>query len=238
MPLLHLTSRIRSRIANVRLAAMLAFAAGLVDVSGFLGLKQFTSHMTGITAELAAGLGTDQPGLLERSAVIFMSFLAGAAVCALLVNFSRRRERESLFALPLFLEAVLLAAVGVLVHGMTHGFLLLGVLAFAMGLQNAIITKISDAEIRTTHVTGMVTDIGIELGRALYMSRNPAHEPIHVHRDRLGTLVLLVGAFFAGGLVAALVFPRFGFAAFIPLALLLAAPTLPPIVADLRGMRS
>jgi uncharacterized membrane protein YoaK (UPF0700 family) len=235
MLLRHLTGRVRSRIANVRLAAMLAFAAGLVDVSGYLGLKQFTSHMTGITATLAAAVGTDAPVLLAHTAVILVSFLGGAAVCALLVNFSRRRERESLFALPLFLEALVLGAVG-LTRGHSHVLPLLGVLAFAMGLQNAIITKISDAEIRTTHVTGMVTDIGIELGRALYLSRNPSHEPVRAHRERLGMLVLLVGAFVAGGLLGAVTFPRFGFVSFVPLAMLLATPTVFPILADLRGI--
>lgn len=220
----------------MRLAAMLAFAAGMVDVSGYLGLKQFTSHMTGITATLAAAAGTDAPALLAHTAVIFLSFLSGAVVCALLVNFSRRRQRESLFALPLFLEALLLGAVGV-TRSQTHVLPLLGVLAFAMGLQNAIITKISDAEIRTTHLTGMVTDIGIELGRALYVNRNPAHEPVRARRDRLGMLVLLVGAFFTGGLLGAVTFPRFGFVSFVPLAMVLATPTIFPILADLHGVR-
>ena len=214
---------------------MLAFAAGMVDVSGYLGLKQFTSHMTGITATLAAAAGTDAPALLAHTAVILLSFLSGAAVCALLVNFARRRGRESLFALPLFLEALLLGAVGV-TRGQSHVLLLLGVLAFAMGLQNAIITKISDAEIRTTHLTGMVTDIGIEIGRALYLSRNPFQEPIRAHRERIGMLVLLVGSFFAGGLLGAITFPRFGFVTFVPLAMVLATPTVFPILDDLRGI--
>jgi uncharacterized membrane protein YoaK (UPF0700 family) len=218
------------------LAAILAFGAGLVDVSGYIALRQFTSHMTGITATLAAGLGTNTMTLLAKSGLVLSSFLCGAAVCSIMVNLSRRRERESQFALPMLLEALLLYGVGLSVHRPISGMVILGILAFAMGLQNAIITKISDAEIRTTHVTGMVTDIGIELGRALYWNRNRRTEPVRARRQTLGTLIVLVLAFFLGGVAAAMVFPRYGFADLLPLAILLSALTFLPIYADLRNV--
>jgi len=234
MPLRKLTGRARSTASNVRLAAILAFTAGLVDVSGYLGLRQFTSHMTGITATLASGLGTDTATLLGKSGLILSSFLSGAVVCALLVNFSRRRDRESQFALPLLLEALLLFAVGLNLRQPFSATAMLAALAFAMGLQNAIITKISDAEIRTTHVTGMVTDIGIELGRALYWNRSHGHEPVRARGQLLATLVLLVFAFFFGGLSAAVAFPRYGFSDLVPLAIFLATLTVLPIYTDLQ----
>ena len=234
MPLRRLTGRVRSRWANVRLAGLLAFAAGLVDIAGYLALRQFSSHMSGITATLALSVGGEGRAVFAEAGLILSSFLCGAAVCALLVNFSRRRERESQFALPLLLESVVLGAVALSIGHDPAPAWLPGVLAFAMGLQNAIITKISDAEIRTTHVTGTITDIGIELGRAIYWNRSATQPPVRVDRERLGMLVLLVLGFFAGGVVAAAAYPHYGFRVLFPLAVVLAAPTILPIYTDVR----
>ena len=112
------------------------------------------------------------------------------------------------------------------------------VLCFMMGLQNAVITKISNSEIRTTHVTGLVTDIGIELGKLFYWNRLPASvsPPVRVNLPRLGTLSALVGAFFLGGLIGALGFKHLGYAMTLPLALLLASLALVPAADDVRAL--
>jgi len=107
-----------------------------------------------------------------------------------------------------------------------------------MGLQNAIITKISNAEIRTTHVTGMVTDIGIELGKALYWNRRSENEGyVAVRSDykKLWLLISLVGLFFIGGVVGAVGFNRVGFVATVPLAVLLLMLAFVPIMDDVRA---
>ncbi|MBP6615545.1 MAG: DUF1275 domain-containing protein, partial [Aquabacterium sp.] len=95
-----------------------------------------------------------------------------------------------------------------------------------MGLQNAMITKVSNSVIRTTHVTGMVTDIGIELGRLLYWNRtpdSPEHPAVRANLRRLRLHVSLVLMFFLGGLLGALGFKHLGYIATVPPALLLAA---------------
>ncbi len=109
MPLRRMTARERSETANWQLAALLAFNAGAVDVMGYLGLRQFTSHMSGVVATLAAQVGTKGYAILLQPIAVLACFLAGAACCAVLVNWERRRDRESLFAVPVFVEAVLLA---------------------------------------------------------------------------------------------------------------------------------
>ena len=234
MPLRRLTGRERSERANWQLAALLAFVAGTVDVSGYLDLHQFTSHMSGIVAALAADLAERGAGALIAPAMALASFIAGAAVCAVMVNWSRRRNRESLYAVPVLLEAVLLATLALpAVH--VHFFPALLVLCFSMGLQNAIITKISHAEIRTTHVTGMITDIGIELGKACYRNRKRDAPPVRPDRERLLVLLLLVGLFLSGGLMGAFVYPHIGFLVMLPLAAGLAALTVLPIRSDMTG---
>ncbi len=235
MPLRRMTGRERSEAANWQLAALLAFTAGVVDVTGFLGLRQFTSHMSGVTATLAAELGTEGVRVMMRPAMVLGCFLAGAAFCAVVVNWERRRSRESLFAVPVAIEALLLAAVSIF-GGSGHLFASLAVMGFSMGLQNAVITKISDAEIRTTHVTGTITDIGIELGRLFYWNRTPRGTEVRADRRKLALLTLLVALFFIGGTMSAVMFHRVGFLLMLPLAAILAAPTVLPIAADFNRM--
>jgi uncharacterized membrane protein YoaK (UPF0700 family) len=235
MPLRRLTARNRTTAANWQLAGLLAFTAGAVDVSGYLAFHQFTSHVSGITSSLAARAASGSLGILLRPAAVLTSFIAGAAFCALIVNWERRRNREGIFALPMLIEALLLASVA-LTWPAHHISLALCVLGFAMGLQNAVITKISDAEIRTTHVTGTVTDIGIELGKSLYWNRSADRSPVvAADRLRLLLLTLLVALFFGGGALSSFMFPHIGFLLMLPLATLLALPTILPLAADLRS---
>jgi uncharacterized membrane protein YoaK (UPF0700 family) len=158
----------------------------------------------------------------------------------LMINFSRRRRLHSQYALPLALEAGLLLLFGILgARLMTvPGFfvpLTVVLLCFIMGLQNAIITKLSNAEVRTTHITGMVTDIGIELGRLIYFNRNRHDDmpPVRANRQRLRINLLMVMSFFVGGLSGAAGFKHFGFIATVPLAALLLALALVPMADDM-----
>lgn len=237
----ELTGVTRSLRANVHLGAGLAFVAGATNAGAFLAVRQYTSHMTGIVSAVADAVVLGQGALVLTGVGALVAFVAGAATTAISVNFSRRRGFSSAYAQPLVLEAVLLLAFGILgarLGQMHTAFvpLTVALLCFTMGLQNAVITKISDAEVRTTHVTGIVTDIGIELGKLLYINRHrtEAHLRVMADRGRLLTLLILLGAFFVGGVLGALGFQRFGYSATVPLAAVLLALTLVPVVDDLR----
>jgi uncharacterized membrane protein YoaK (UPF0700 family) len=104
-----------------------------------------------------------------------------------------------------------------------------------MGLQNAVITKVSKAEIRTTHMTGIVTDLGIELGRLVYRNRDAhrhARHFVRADRERLAIHAATLALFLAGGIVGAIGFKVLGFAATLPIAALLLALAAPPVVRD------
>lgn len=236
-----LTGVVRSRRANLHLGAGLAFVAGATNAGAFLAVRQYTSHMTGIVSEMADALVLGQRTVLLTGVGALVSFVAGAATTAITVNFARRRGLSSAYAQPLLLEAALLLTFGILgarfdqLHT-TFVPLTVALLCFTMGLQNAVITKISNAEVRTTHVTGIVTDIGIELGKLVYVNRGALPDGARVLADRyrLRTLLLLLGAFFAGGVLGAVGFQSFGYAATIPIAAILMLLTLVPIVDDIR----
>ena len=246
MPLLYLrrlTGKERSQRSNRHLAYFLAFIAGAANAGGYLAVRQYTSHMSGIVSALADNLALGDLGLCTTGLAALFAFLAGAATTAILVNWARRRQLHSEYALSLMLEAALLIAFGLLgSHLETLRWLFVPttvlLLCFTMGLQNAIITKISHAEIRTTHVTGMVTDIGIELGKLLYWNRTqhvPAESPVKANGKKLALLCSLVTLFFVGGLAGALGFRHLGFISTLPLAAILLVLATMPVLDDLRG---
>ena len=228
----------RTPQSNLRLGATLAFVAGATNAGGFLAVGQYTSHMTGYLSAMADHLVLGQLSLLLAAAAALASFIAGAMTTAILVNWGMQRQLKSAYSLPLLLEAMLLLVFGLLGASLgLHTALLVPLtvllLCFMMGLQNAVISKISHAEIRTTHVTGLVTDLGIELGKLVYLNRQRSGTPVRASRQRMRMQGLLIGLFFFGGVVGALGFQFAGYVTTLPLAVLLLVLSLRPLIFDL-----
>lgn len=235
----RLVGRKRSAGANRHLGFALAFVAGAINAGGFLAVKQYTSHMTGIVSAIADYLVLRSYELVLNGAGALLSFLGGAVCTAVLVNYARQRRMQSEYALPLLLEAALLLCFGVLgarlsaIEGLFVPVTVM-LLCFMMGLQNALITKISRAEIRTTHVTGIITDIGIELGKLFYRNdpRLPSDARVKANRERLAVLTGLLFSFFLGGVIGAAGFKTIGYLSTLPLAVMLVAFAIVPAVDD------
>jgi uncharacterized membrane protein YoaK (UPF0700 family) len=237
-----LVDRERSDRSNRHLASFLAFIAGAVNAGGFLAVRQYTSHMSGIVSSMADSAALGDFRLILDGLGALLSFLLGAACSAVLINWARRQNLRSEYAFPLLLEAGLLICFGLLgQHLGEHEWLFVpltvSLLCFMMGLQNAMITKLSRAEIRTTHLTGMVTDIGIELGKLFYWNtaKHDASRPLVLaNRPKLRILTILVSLFFAGGVVGALGFKHVGFISALPIAALLVLLAVVPVLDDIR----
>lgn len=237
----NLTGRVRTAHADRQLGAALAFVAGATNAGGFLAVGQYTSHMTGIVSAMADNLALGAGAIALAGAAALLAFILGATCSTILVRYSRRREMHSQYALPLMVEACLLLCFGLLgarlaVAGDLFVPLTVLLLSFIMGLQNAVVTKLSNAEIRTTHITGIVTDIGIELGKLAYPDpgRKEPAAMVAASRRRLGLLCMLFASFLAGGVAGALGFKHVGFAATVPLALALVLLASVPIVDDVH----
>ena len=239
-----LADRDRTERSDYHLAFLLTFIAGAANAGGFMAIRIYTSHMSGMVSSLADNLVIGNLKLFAYGLAGLLAFLAGAATSAILINWARRRDLHSQYALPLGLEAILLAAFAA-TSLLDEGSLLRGtaavvsLLCYVMGLQNAMITKLSGARIRTTHVTGMVTDIGIECGKWFYSlmphdeTRLPAIAP---ERKKLATLVSLVGLFFCGGVFGALLFGHYGVSASLVLAVPLMLVAAFPFVHDVDSL--
>ncbi|GAA5010261.1 DUF1275 domain-containing protein [Pseudoluteimonas lycopersici] len=190
--------------------AALSSVAGIVNVVGFLGFQhQAITHLTGNTSLLAASLATGDWHGARHLIAAMAAFVAGAALGGLIVQDSTLRLGRR-YGVALSIEALLLLlAVPLFDAGSVMGPVCA---ALACGLQNAMATTFSGAVVRTTHVSGMFTDLGIMLGHAL--------RGMPLARRRLGLCMLVISFFFAGGILGALLFAHFGYAAlYLPAAL-------------------
>lgn len=225
----------RSAGSDLVLATILAGIAGAANAGGFFALGQYTSHMTGYLSQLADNLAVLNLRLAAIAALSITAFVAGAAFSTFLINFARSRDLRLQYALPLAVQGLLLAcfAGSGLFTSELGRLISLASLCFIMGMQNATITKISGARIRTTHATGMITDVGIECGRALFGWTMP-DSAVAADRRKLRILLRLVGAFLLGGIVGAVGYGRIGFFFSLPLALVLLGLSLPTLLARRR----
>jgi uncharacterized membrane protein YoaK (UPF0700 family) len=240
--LLHIADRHRTASTTRWLGFVLAFNAGAVNAGGILVVGMYTSHMTGFASQLADSMVLGHGALLLSAAGALLSFVCGAALTAVLVAWGRQHRLRSAFALPLLLEAALLLPFG-LMGAITLNWhtpfavpptVLL--LAFIMGLQNALGTQASGGKVRSTHMTGNITDLGIELGRLIFRNRQglPAADRVLADRPRIRLYAGLLTAFIGGGLFGAAGFNYVGFFWVVPLASLMLALALPPVLRDLR----
>lgn len=241
MPLRYarfLIGRERTLAANRQVGLLLAFVAGAINAGGFLAVRQYTSHVTGLVSSMADHLVLGEGELVVSALAAVLAFLLGAMCCAVMVNFARRRQLASEYALPLLLEALLILCFGLMGAWLARfeGLLIpatVALLCFIMGLQNAVVTKLSNSVIRTTHMTGVVTDLGIELGKLLYWNRVTGVMPfVRADRERMRVLAGLLAAFVGGGVVGAYGFKRLGYGFTVPLAVLLTVVALVPVWDD------
>jgi uncharacterized membrane protein YoaK (UPF0700 family) len=166
----------RSFLANATLAVALSGVAGAVNATGFFAVGTYTSHVTGNLARVGDEIAQGNAGLALRFFVLVVAFLAGAMTATVLVETARRAGGRGHYKSALLLETGLLASVALISAGVgpmpgSLALILTAALCFAMGLQNALVTKISGAVVRTTHLTGITTDFGIEAVRLWYWFR-------------------------------------------------------------------
>lgn len=239
----HLTNRHRSPSTNMALGLLLAFNAGAVNAGGFLILNMYTSHMSGFASQLADGLALGSWQLLLNALGAILAFTTGAALCAALVNWARQRRLYSVYALPLMLESLMLILFGLMGTVTLNWGTPFAVpatvllLSFMMGLQNAVGSKTSGGSIRTTHMTGNFTDLGMEIGKLLFWRRqshtSKSCTNLSLHNwKRMQTSAGLIAMFVLGGISGALGFKYIGFFCVVSLALLLLALSVPPFLRD------
>lgn len=184
-------------------AAALACVAGMVNVVGYLGFEhQAITHLTGTTSLLGAALAQGNLRAVLQLAGMLLAFVLGAVLSGLLIKDSVLQLGRRYGVALAFEAALLVLAVPLFEQGYFAGPLLAAV---AIGLQNAMATTYSGAIIRTSHVSGMFTDLGISLGHAL--------RGLPVDHRRLSLCLVIISAFLAGGVIGALLYGQWQYKA-------------------------
>ncbi|QDG94686.1 DUF1275 domain-containing protein (plasmid) [Rhizobium sp. NIBRBAC000502774] len=201
----------RSERINLNLACTLAAIAGALNAAAFYAVGFFSANMTGNVSVLSDDIATSQwlPALFYMAIVVI--FILGAALSSIMINAGRRRGIQGIYAYSVLAEALLLLPLGAADLWMQETvwrvpILVLG-LAFLMGLQNATVTRISDARVRTTHVSGMATDIGIEIGIAFDILRGKdGGAYASDNRSKLRLHLFTIAAFLMGGIIGVVLY--------------------------------
>ncbi|MBL7876922.1 MAG: DUF1275 domain-containing protein [Cyclobacteriaceae bacterium] len=159
-------SNTRTLSDNIKLGVLTALVAGMVNVASFMLFFSFSSNVTGYFAIFAAEIArADYHQVTIVVGWIFLFFFGSFVSNAIVIHLNSKNMYIA-HSLPIILEIVCLTTVGV--YGqffyqetLVETEILLSFMLFAMGLQNGLTASISNFAVKTTHLTGATTDLGI-----------------------------------------------------------------------------
>ena len=183
---------------------MLSFVAGMVNINGVLSIGTLTTNVTGHFAFFAQEFVEHHYQQAFIFILFIFFFLMGAFVCSLLVELVLRSRPFVSHAIPMLIEMSILVIVAFSGNGFVMSKVTIAcALLFAMGLQNALVTKISRATVRTTHLTGLFTDLGIELSQ--WFLYRKTQEVKKLSRS-ISLRITIIVFFFLGGVFGGLLY--------------------------------
>ncbi len=192
---------------NLQIASVLSFVAGIVNVVGFLAIRQLTTNVTGHFALFIYDVAHLDFWKGTIYLLYIFSFLAGSFSSSMLIETFSENRKLNVFALPTVLESVILISIAVISNfaEMQYPNLIACLLLFAMGLQNAYVTKISNATVRTTHLTGLFTDLGIDLSHLFFQKLALQRKKL---KSAIKLRVYIISFFFTGGLIGGFLYSK------------------------------
>ena len=204
---------------------LLSFNGGAINAGGFMATGKFVSHITGFATLFGVSLTDNQVQVAFGILTVPLFFLLGAFTAGLLIDRPIYHNQKPHFDWVMGLSAIcLFLAVGggELLHfgefggeaiGLKDSYVLLVLLCLASGLQNGAITSSSGSSVRTTHLTGLTTDLGLGLSRVLTfkLKEDRIKKEIRANYLRAGS----IASFVIGSAIGALVFLKFGYKGFI-----------------------
>lgn len=210
------------------LGYVMAFLAGCMNAGGFFMVSTYTAHVTGAISHTADSLYSGQWQVALTAIVSVICFILGSAHASWTILWAKRQRFRSGYGLSMWLEAIyllLFATLGTLLSSRNSALIHPTVLflSFIMGMHNTVMTVLSGSAIRSTHMTGSATDLGIELAKVLYYRRsnNPRLPDVCVNRPRMKLFCGLIIAFLSGGVIGAWGSEKLGFHFTFPIAALL-----------------
>ena len=184
---------------------ILAACAGLTNAIAVLGFTHNAiSYLTGMVAKSSIELAQANLQALIPTISIITAFFVGAMLSGFVVKNQSLCQSRS-YGVGLLLESTLLFFAYLFFSREYFVGELLA--AAACGLQNAMVTTYSGAIIRTTHLTGIISDLGASVGHWL-AGKQHSKKKILIHS-------MLVGGFFCGGVLGTFLYSALKYTALL-----------------------
>jgi uncharacterized membrane protein YoaK (UPF0700 family) len=193
---------------------LFALQAGFINSGGFLACSRFVSHVTGFGTTLGTEFLEGDYLIGLEMLLIPVSFILGCSIACYFREFKRDRYQVPFYLISFIL--LVITVLGSLGHFGTFGeplklqrdVLLLSFLCLSCGLQNGVIASMTAGAIRTTHLTGIATDLGLSLTRIIFVKDE--HEKFWVHQRILKMILFGLGA-----TMGSILFRKFEFQGFL-----------------------
>lgn len=191
--------------ANVCIWMTLAFQAGMLNIGGLLACHSFVSHVTGFATLF--GVQANRGNSLAAFGMLLVPgfFLFGAMLSGFLVDLQLKMHKKPRYYIVFGMLFLLMLAVviggfnglfGTFGEPLEHtgDYTLLALLCMICGAQNGLITLVSHSVIRTTHLTGITTDLGIGLVRVFNRGRlfGKIDDEVRANFMRIGIIVFFI----------------------------------------------
>lgn len=200
----------RTYFHNLKLASALSFVAGTVNIVGVLSVKILTTNITGHFAFFSEEILFKKhlPAFIYLLFILF--FLMGSFISSFIVEFLSAHKNKRPHTVPVIIETGLLTFVGL--SGCKELKLIISqesiayILLFAMGIQNSLVTRVSLSVVRTTHLTGLFTDLGIDLSQLFFKNIGTRRQQI---KKSIFLKLAIILCFFCGCIIGGLLYKVF-----------------------------
>ncbi len=194
---------------NLRIASLLSFVAGIVNVAGFLAVQRLTTNVTGHFAFFVDEVFKLHfwEGFIYFLFIFF--FFLGSFVSNFLEELISRKNSNYIYVIPTIIESLILFFIAIFGKFLIsdNPNLVAFSLLFAMGLQNSLVTTISNSTVRTTHLTGLFTDLGIELSQLFFYKQKEQKDKLH---SSIKLRFTIISFFFFGGIIGGVFYASLG----------------------------
>jgi uncharacterized membrane protein YoaK (UPF0700 family) len=209
---------------TIRIWFILAFQAGAINVGGFLACHRFVTHVTGFPTLLASELAAGNHTAAFNIMLVPLFFVLGSMFSAFFVD--RRMENNLAPKYSLVFACICFLISSVILFGqlgyfgkfgealsLRRDYILMGILCAASGIQNAVVTTASGYRVRTTHLTGITTDLGIGIIKLITHRKHKEEfaRELRINYYRVGT----IAAFTAGGILGAYAMYSYAYIGFL-----------------------
>jgi uncharacterized membrane protein YoaK (UPF0700 family) len=194
------TGKNRTLKHNLKIASLLSFVAGIVNVAGFLSVQRLTTNVTGHFAFFVDEVFKFNfwEGFIFFLYIFF--FFLGSFISNIIVEIVSKVNDKLIYIIPIIIESIILFSIAIFGQSLVdkNPNLLAFSLLFAMGMQNSLVTTISNATVRTTHLTCLFTDLGIELSQLFFYTKNEQKVKLY---SSIKLRLTIISFFFLGGLL-------------------------------------